>query len=58
MVINLAFFIIIAISVIRTVSFGIYVFKNDGKLGGISVFILAAASLGTAFVILFTQIVQ
>ena len=58
MIINLAFFTIIAVSVIRTIAYGIYSFKNEGRLGGISVFILAAASLSTAFIILFTQILQ
>ncbi len=58
MVINIAFFIVIAISVIRTVAYGVYAFKNEGKGGGISVFALAAGSFATAFIILFTQILR
>ncbi len=58
MIINLAFFTMIAISAIRTVAYGIYALKNEGKAGGISVFCLAALSLSTAVVILMTQIIQ
>lgn len=58
MIINLAFFVIIALSVIRTISYGIYAFKNESKCGGISVFMLAVGSLSTAVVILIKQILQ
>ena len=58
MVINIVFFIVIIISVIRTVSYGVYATKNYGITGGISVFALAAASLFTGIVILCKQILQ
>lgn len=58
MLINIVFFIFITVSLIRTVSYGIYAIKNDGIVGGISVFILAVASLFTVTVILCKQILQ
>lgn len=58
MLINIVFFIVIIVSLIRTVSYGIYAIKNDGITGGISVFTLAAASLFTVIVILCKQILQ
>lgn len=38
--------IIVGICLIRTVSYGIYILKNENITGGISVFILAAAVVG------------
>lgn len=58
MLINIVFFIVIIISAVRTVSYGIYATKNDGMIGGISAFTLAAASLFTGIVILCKQILQ
>ena len=58
MLINIVFFIVIIVSMIRTVSYGIYAFKNDGVVSGISVFVLAMASLFTVIVILCKQILQ
>lgn len=58
MLINIVFFIVITVSIIRTVSYGIYAIKNNGVVGGISVFILALASLFTVTVILCKQILQ
>ncbi len=58
MVINLAFFALIVISAIRTAAYGVYAFKSEGKVGGISVLVLAAASLATVPVVLFTQILR
>ena len=58
MVINIAFFVVIALSVIRTIAYGIYAFKNEGIGGGISVFVLAAGSISTAVIIFMKQIIQ
>lgn len=58
MVINIVFFIIIIVSAVRTISYGIYAIKDDGIVAGISVFTLAAASLFTGIVILCKQILQ
>lgn len=40
---------VVAFVVIRTTAYGIYCFKNTGRLGGISVFLLAAAALAAGF---------
>lgn len=40
---------VVAFVVIRTTAYGIYCFKNTGKLGGISVLLLAAAALAAGF---------
>ncbi len=58
MLINVVFFVAVIVSVIRTVSYGIYTLRNDGIIGGISVFVLAATNLFTVTVILCKQILQ
>ena len=58
MLINIVFFIAVLVSVVRTVSYGIYTIKNKGVIGGISVFILATTNLLTITVILCKQILQ
>lgn len=58
MLINIVFFIAILISAVRTVSYGVYTIKNNGIIGGISVFVLAATNLFTVIVILCKQILQ
>lgn len=58
MLINVVFFIAVIVSVIRTVSYGIYTLKNNSIIGGISVFVLAATNLFTVTVILCKQILQ
>lgn len=40
---------VVAFVVIRTAAYGIYCFKNTGRLGGISVLLLAAAALMAGF---------
>ena len=45
MVVNIAFLVLVAVSLIRTVSYGIYCMRRT-VTGGISVFVLA---LGVAF---------
>ena len=55
MIISIVSFVLFAFALIRTIAYGIYSLKNEGILGGISVFFLAAASLFTAFIILFTE---
>ena len=40
MTIYIIFFIILAIFSVRTVAYGVYAFKKEGKLAGISVFVL------------------
>ena len=52
MVINLAFLLLIAVVVIRTVAFGIYCLKNSGVVGGISVFAVSAGAFATGVIIL------
>lgn len=58
MLINIVFFIAVLVSVVRTVSYGVYTIKNDSIIGGISVFVLAATNLFTVTVILCKQILQ
>ena len=58
MLINIVFFIAVLVSIVRTVSYGIYAIKNNGVIGGISVFILATTNLLTITVILCKQILQ
>lgn len=58
MLINIVFFIAVIVSIVRTVSYGIYAIKNNGVIGGISVFILATTNLLTITVILCKQILQ
>lgn len=58
MAINIVFFLIIIISVIRTIAYGIYAIKNEGIAGGISVFILCLGSLFTGAVIMVKEILQ
>lgn len=55
MIISIVFFVLFAFALIRTIAYGIYSLKNEGILGGISVFFLAAATLSTAFIILFIE---
>lgn len=58
MLTNIVFFVVIAVSFIRTVSYGIYAVKHDGIVAGISVFVLATTNLFTITVILCKQILQ
>ena len=58
MLINIVFFIAVLVSVVRTVSYGVYTIKKDSIIGGISVFVLAATNLFTVTVILCKQILQ
>lgn len=58
MVINIVFFLIIIISVIRTIAYGIYAIKNEGIVGGISVFVLCLGSLFAGAVIMVKEILQ
>ncbi|MDD6564366.1 MAG: hypothetical protein PUF08_04720 [Clostridiales bacterium] len=58
MTIYIIFFIILAIFSVRTVAYGVYAFKKEGKLAGISVFVLALGTIFTAVVILATRILQ
>lgn len=58
MTINIVFFIIILISVIRTIAYGIYAIKNDTIAGGISVFVLCLGSMFTGAVIMVKEILQ
>ena len=58
MTIYIIFFIILAIFSVRTVAYGVYAFKKEGKLAGISVFVLALGSIFTAGIILATRILQ
>lgn len=55
MIISIVFFVLFAFALIRTIAYGIYSLKNEGILGGISVFFLAAATLSTALIIIFTE---
>lgn len=52
MVINLAFFLLIAVVAVRTVAFGIYCLKKVGVLGGISVFFISAGAIATGVLVL------
>ena len=58
MTIYIIFFIILAIFSARTVAYGVYAFKKEGKLAGISVFVLALGTIFTAVIILATRILQ
>lgn len=58
MLINIVFFIAVIVSIVRTVSYGIYAIKNNGVIGGISIFVLALTNLFTVTVILCKQILQ
>ncbi|MBR0359512.1 MAG: hypothetical protein IIX21_00160 [Clostridia bacterium] len=58
MLINIVFFIAVLVSVVRTVSYGIYTIKNKGIIGGISIFVLALTNLFTVTMILCKQILQ
>ena len=58
MLINIVFFIAVLVSIVRTVSYGIYAIKNNGVIGGISIFVLAFTNLFTVTVILCKQILQ
>lgn len=58
MLINIVFFIAVLVSVVRTVSYGIYTIKNKGVIGGISIFVLALTNLFTVTMILCKQILQ
>lgn len=58
MLINIVFFIAVIVSVVRTVSYGIYAIKNNGVIGGISIFVLALTNLFTVTMILCKQILQ
>lgn len=58
MTIYIIFFIILAIFFVRTVAYGVYAFKKEGKLAGISVFVLALGTIFTAVIILATRILQ
>lgn len=58
MLINIVFFIAVIVSIVRTVSYGIYAIKNNGVIGGISIFVLALTNLFTVTMILCKQILQ
>ena len=58
MTIYIIFFIILAISAVRTVAYGVYAFKIEVKIAGISVFILAFGPLFTAYIVIATRILQ
>ena len=58
MLINIVFFIAVLVSIVRTVSYGIYAIKNNGVIGGISIFVLALTNMFTVTVILCKQILQ
>ena len=58
MLINIVFFIAVLVSVVRTVSYGIYTIKNKGVIGGISIFVLALTNLFTVTMILCKQMLQ
>ena len=58
MLINIVFFIAVLVSIVRTVSYGIYAIKNNGVIGGISIFVIAFTNLFTVTVILCKQILQ
>ena len=58
MTIHIVFFIILAISAVRTVAYGIYAFKNEGKIAGISVFALALGTVLTGYIVISTRILQ
>ena len=55
MIISIFFSVLIAVSFIRTNSYGIYCLKTSGLTAGISVFILAATPLFCGVAILITQ---
>lgn len=55
MIISIFFSVLIAVSFIRTISYGIYCLKTSGLTAGISVFILAATPLFCGVAILITQ---
>ncbi len=54
MVLNIIYGLLILFILIRTIAFGIYCVKETGVAGGISVFVLAAGTAVTGYVILFT----
>lgn len=56
MVINLAFFLLIAVVAVRTVAFGVYCLKKVGVLGGISVFFISAGAIATGVLVLFRSV--
>ena len=58
MTIHIVFFIILAISAVRTVAYGVYAFKKEGKLAGISVFVLVVGTIFTAYIVIATRILQ
>lgn len=58
MLINIIFMIVIAISAIRTVVYGIYAIKNDGIAAGISVFVLCGGVLFSGYIIFASEILQ
>ena len=55
MIISIVFFFLFSFALIRTIAYGIYSLKNEGILGGINVFFLAAASIFIAFIILYKK---
>lgn len=58
MFMNTLLFMIIAISAVRTICFGIYTLKNDGIIAGISAFILSAGTVFGGAVIFFRAIMR
>ena len=58
MTIYIIFFIILAIFSVRTVAYGVYAFKKEGKLAGISVFVLVVGTIFTAYIVIATRILQ
>ena len=41
--------VVVAFVMIRTIAYGIYCIKNTGRIGGLSVLLLAAAALAAGF---------
>lgn len=55
MFLNIIFVLLLGFIFIRTVSYGIYCIKETGVLSGISVFILAAGTIFTGWLVIFTD---
>ena len=49
--VNFGLFTIIFISLIRTIAYAIYCFKNDSRTGGVSVVVLALGTLLTGVLV-------
>ncbi len=51
-----AFMLLVIVTAIRTISYGIYCIKNNSTSGAISVFFLSACTVATGFIILFCKV--